>query len=76
VVEGWAYSAAGPWTNQTTIARLASLYTGFADAAATHRRYDASNICTNPFLGPVISQVAPGERRAGRRSIGRLEDLH
>jgi Cholesterol oxidase, substrate-binding/FAD binding domain len=52
--KGWAYSAAGPWTNQQTIASLASLYPGFADAAATYRRYDASNIFTNPFLAQLF----------------------
>jgi Cholesterol oxidase, substrate-binding len=52
--KGWAYSAAGPWTNQQTIAGLASLYPGFADAAATFRRYDASNIFTGPFLAQLF----------------------
>jgi Cholesterol oxidase, substrate-binding/FAD binding domain len=52
--KGWAYSAAGPWTNQQTMAALASLYPGFADAAATFRRFDASNIFTNPFLGQLF----------------------
>ncbi|HET9649881.1 MAG TPA: cholesterol oxidase substrate-binding domain-containing protein [Microlunatus sp.] len=52
--KGWAYTAAGPWTNSALIKNVGNSYAGFQAAADTLHRYDAAKLFSNPFLNQLL----------------------
>ena len=52
--KGWAYTSAGPWTNDDVIKNIGNSYAGFEAAVATFHQYDSANIFSNPFLKNLL----------------------
>ena len=60
--KGWAYTSAGPWTNQSFIQHVRNAYTAgrasdesWSWEVTTLRQYDASNLFGNPFLDSLFT---------------------